>query len=144
MSNSIGENIKKFRTRKGLTQKQLGELLGVSAQMIGQYETGVRNPRYSTVKKIASALDVLELDIIDYEHPTNKNRAEDALLRSWLEVRQYIQGKAGTEIEDESFVQFIKDISESGNFLNEQGKQVAIDRVEELTKIPDYQKKESE
>lgn len=144
MSNTVGENIRNFRIKKNLTQKQLGELLGVSAQMIGQYETGVRNPRYPTIKRIASALDVLVSDIVDYEHPANENRAADSLLRSWLDVMDYTQGEVGTEIEDESFVQFIKDIAKAGNSLNVQGQKIATDRVEELSQIPAYQKKEKD
>ena len=35
---SIGEQIKKYRNEVGLSQKELGEKLGVSQAMIAQYE----------------------------------------------------------------------------------------------------------
>ena len=48
---SIGEHIKEIRLSKGLTQKQLGELCGMSESMIRQYELGYRNPKRETKEK---------------------------------------------------------------------------------------------
>lgn len=55
---SIGENIKEARIHAGLTQKQLGERLGITSQSIAQWETGRREPKYQSIVKIAGALDV--------------------------------------------------------------------------------------
>ncbi len=54
----ISESIRNARKKAGLTQKELGERLGVSAAMIAQYENGQRNPKNETIQKIATALDV--------------------------------------------------------------------------------------
>lgn len=54
----IGEKIKYYRKQCGLTQKELGERLGVSASMIGQYENSTRNPKMETIQKIADVLGV--------------------------------------------------------------------------------------
>lgn len=53
----IGEQIKKFRKQRGLTQKQLGERCNLSEAMVRQYELGIRNPKYETLQKIATALE---------------------------------------------------------------------------------------
>lgn len=53
-----GERIKQARIKKGLSQKQLGDLLGVSQQMIGQYESSNGSLKLSTLKKIARALEI--------------------------------------------------------------------------------------
>ena len=53
-----GERIKKLRKEKGMTQKELAKKLGFSPSHLGQYENGYRNPKPSTVKKIADALEV--------------------------------------------------------------------------------------
>ena len=37
---AIGQQIKKFRTEKGLTQEQLGELVGVTTQAVSKWERG--------------------------------------------------------------------------------------------------------
>lgn len=60
----IGERIRVTRKEKGLSQKELGKLLGVSGAMIGQYETGQRKPRLDTLQRIASALGVDWLELV--------------------------------------------------------------------------------
>ncbi|MCI8582706.1 MAG: helix-turn-helix transcriptional regulator [Dorea sp.] len=54
---NTGEKIKLARKRAGLTQKELGEKLGITYQQIGQYENGKRQPKLETLNKIADALD---------------------------------------------------------------------------------------
>lgn len=53
---SIGEQIKKYRKEANLSQRQLGERLGISQQMIAQYENGKRIPKIETINNIAGAL----------------------------------------------------------------------------------------
>ena len=59
---TLGKRIRYFRTLRGLTQKQLGELLGFSEQTahvrIAQYEINQKIPKPSTLQKIAKALNV--------------------------------------------------------------------------------------
>ena len=68
---SIGERIRYFRTKKGMTQKYLGMQIGLSdasAEVrITQYETGKRIPQTDRLLKIAKVLDVSPhaLDISD-------------------------------------------------------------------------------
>ena len=54
----FGEKIKALRKEKGLSQRQLGEKMGVKQQTIAQYEKATDQPKLSTVRKIAEALDV--------------------------------------------------------------------------------------
>ncbi|BAK99187.1 putative Xre family DNA-binding protein [Oscillibacter valericigenes Sjm18-20] len=63
---TIGDKIQILRKAKGLTQKDLGQMLGVSASMIGQYETNVRKPKLETLKKFADVLNIsLVNDLLD-------------------------------------------------------------------------------
>ena len=55
---TIGERIKEFRLRAGLTQSELAEKLGIPYQSIGQWERGLRSPKIETLQKIADALNV--------------------------------------------------------------------------------------
>ena len=55
---SVGENIKRIRKERHLSQRELGEKLGISQQMVGQYENNPTPPKLETVQKIATALDV--------------------------------------------------------------------------------------
>ena len=54
----IGKNIKRIRTKKGLTQLQAAKLCGMLEPQYRRYENGKSNPRASTVERIASALNV--------------------------------------------------------------------------------------
>lgn len=55
---TVGENIKKIRKEKGLTQKELGEKLKISQAAIGQFESNASNLQIETIEKIAGALEV--------------------------------------------------------------------------------------
>ncbi len=52
------ENLKAIRTARGLTQAGLSELADLSPSIIGDIETGRRNPTLTTIEKIALALKV--------------------------------------------------------------------------------------
>ncbi len=59
---AIGKRIRFFRNRKGMTQKQLGEILGflgkTSDVRMAQYETEARTPKHDLVKEMASIFDI--------------------------------------------------------------------------------------
>ena len=61
----IGEVIKNARLAKGLTQKELGEMVGKQKSAIAKYEKGiVVNIKRSTLQKLAIALDLKGSDLI--------------------------------------------------------------------------------
>lgn len=55
---TVGENIRKLRKERGLTQKQLGELCGIKEANVRKYELDKANPKIETIERIAQALDV--------------------------------------------------------------------------------------
>lgn len=55
---TVGENIRKLRLERGLTQKKLGELCNIAEPNIRKYELNKANPKIETIEKIASALGV--------------------------------------------------------------------------------------
>lgn len=59
------------RDEKGMSQKDLGETVGVTQQAIANYETGCRRPRFETSKAIAEALNFDWQKF--YESPPPKN-----------------------------------------------------------------------
>jgi transcriptional regulator with XRE-family HTH domain len=55
----IAKNIKKYRTKLGISQDKLSKLAGITLHTITKIESGATpDPRIETVKKIADALDV--------------------------------------------------------------------------------------
>lgn len=63
---NIGKKLRQIRKEKGLTQKELGELCCMSDSAIRRYELGIMNPKFETVEKLAKALDVKVMDLVDY------------------------------------------------------------------------------
>lgn len=55
---TLGEHIKIIRKQQKLTQKELGQLCGMSDSQVRNYELGFRTPSHKTLIKIASALKV--------------------------------------------------------------------------------------
>lgn len=63
----FGNNIKKLREEKNLTQQQLAEKLYVSRQTICRWENGSRCPDLITAKKLALELKVSMDELISDE-----------------------------------------------------------------------------
>lgn len=53
----VGKRIRYFRKKKGLTQKELGELIGRTHNTVSNYETGTISPEQDALFAISRALD---------------------------------------------------------------------------------------
>lgn len=62
---SVGSRISKLRKLKGWTQAQLAQQAQLSASSIAMYETGRRSPDHAVLMKLASALQVKEIELLD-------------------------------------------------------------------------------
>ena len=54
----IGSRIQEIRNKKGLTQDQLSEKVGISSKYLSSIERGKENPTLNTILKLAGSLDV--------------------------------------------------------------------------------------
>jgi transcriptional regulator with XRE-family HTH domain len=54
----IGERIRSKRSERGLTQKALAELVGISPPAINRFEKGIKVPSIDTLAKLAKILGV--------------------------------------------------------------------------------------
>ncbi len=150
---SISNAVKAARKKAGLTQAELGEKLGVSGSMVGQYETGRRSPKMETLQRIADALDIHILDLTGVGEQFDKYRITVDNLPVQENVRKVFDSLS---IEDKNefwkILRPIMDVSPSPSKarldtayskLNAEGQQKAVERVEELTEIPKYQCRET-
>ena len=62
-----GNNIREARKLKGLTQEELGKLIGLSGVAIMRYEKGQREPNMETIEKIANVLNIHPIDLIGWK-----------------------------------------------------------------------------
>lgn len=70
MGVNVGDQIKKFRIEKGLTQEELADAIGNTKAAISRYELNQRQPRMDQLIEIAKALDVLVVDLLGpYDGP---------------------------------------------------------------------------
>lgn len=88
----VGERIKSARIALGLTQEELGEMLGVQKSAISKYEKGrVANIKRSTLKRLSEILQIKPSDLIgDFDSQVNVGHsdAKSELTASEIELLQ--------------------------------------------------------
>lgn len=63
----FGKHLKELRERKGLTQEQLAEIIGVKdARTIRFWESGTNAPKFANLVALAQALGVRMRDLFDF------------------------------------------------------------------------------
>ena len=62
---NIGQKIREARIEKGMTQEELGDILGVQKSAVAKYENGrIVNIKRSTLKKISDVLGIRPSELI--------------------------------------------------------------------------------
>ena len=61
----LGENLRKLRLKKNMSQVDLADALSVDRAYISNIENGRMNPTLSTLEKIAGALKVSIKDLVE-------------------------------------------------------------------------------
>jgi len=60
----IGDNLKRQRIRKALTQEDLAQLAGLTTASVARIERNETEPRMSTLRKLAKALDLDPAELV--------------------------------------------------------------------------------
>ena len=68
---TFGYVLRDLRKRKFLTQKQLGDSLGISESAVGMYERGKREPDFETLEVIADYFNV-DMDYLTGRSPVER------------------------------------------------------------------------
>ena len=63
---SVGENIRRYRKLRGMTQTQLAEAVGLTEGAVRHYESGIRAVKPELLESIAAALGVSVNALKDY------------------------------------------------------------------------------
>jgi transcriptional regulator with XRE-family HTH domain len=64
MRRLVGQNVRKIRQKRGLTQEKFAEISGFSQQYLSSLENGRRNPTVVTLYELATALGVSHMDLV--------------------------------------------------------------------------------
>jgi len=62
----LGENLRKWRLKKNMSQVDLATALGVDRAYISNIENGRMNPTLSTLEKIAGALGISSSELLKW------------------------------------------------------------------------------
>lgn len=166
----IGENLKKYRTAAGYTQRDFARKIGTPISTYSNYENGNRTPGPEFLSKVAEELDIPfnalvytsnkveqllepenewflkqvaeEIDVPeDYLHIAIRTKCDLALLHFLEKIVDTLDAANKKDPPEEKRISVITNrIKKALELLNEEGQQKAVERVEELTEIPKYQK----
>ncbi len=74
MSSKVGDYIKSLRKSKGLTQEELGNMIGVKKAAVQKWESGmVQNLKRNTIKQLSDIFEVSPASFIDNDDPIESN-----------------------------------------------------------------------
>lgn len=154
---TTGQRIQQARKSAGLSQKQLGEKLGLSASMIRQWENDLRNPKLETLIRIAKGLGVPVASLLDgdplelgaglrgykvngrvFLTKESMDMLKELASDKWKKESEEIEAML-SELEAEKDAPSELKILQAYHKLNLDGQYEAVKRVEELTEIPRYQ-----
>ena len=65
----IGINIKKYRELKGLTQKQVANMVGKSKNVVSNWESGLNKPDADTIELLLGIFDVDANTLLGWNNP---------------------------------------------------------------------------
>lgn len=136
----MGQQIKKARQAKNLTQKQLASMLGVATGTIQQYELGKRQPRFEQLTAIADALGVNLFDWIvaamaETYDPDGKLSLDAAIRQHYDITGSYVVIEVEND-EDNSVNHLISSVAR----LNQEGFTKASVYIDDLAGNPKYQR----
>ena len=69
---TLGESIRNARMAKGLTQKQLAELIGSKNNSVSNWEHGTHKPDIDTLERLCKVLDISPVELLGAEYPAER------------------------------------------------------------------------
>ena len=125
---TFGENIKRIRKEKKMSQHDLGLKLGVKQQTVAQYEKAKNTPKLETVRRLAEALGVTISDL----NPDWASFTPDEIFEDMCNHE--------LEYENINPRQIVNDnrLLEKFHALNYAGQEKAIEHLNLLTQISSY------
>ena len=133
---TIGQRVKNARKAAGMTQADLAKKLNIPFQSISQWERDVRKPKFESLRKIAKEVNCPITDLLTED--------DIPLVRLGYDVGRQVGSDEEIEYLTKALWYSFSDIEQEVVYLlaqlNEEVQQKAVERVEELTEIPKYQK----
>ena len=128
----LGNNIKKLRLSKEMTQEDLGKFLNKTKNNISQYETEKREPDNDTLKKIADLFEVS----VDYLLGRDLSTSNSNLSYHEINIpNEYTDKYKVTSRDKKQYLEEMKKSNEAffmNDELNDEAKKEMLDLMSEL------------
>ncbi len=83
---TLGEKIKLYRQRQGLSQAKLGEILSVSQQAVAKWEKSIAEPDSTALKKMATLFQISIDELLSYYELTPEEQAAGAVMHKKISL----------------------------------------------------------
>lgn len=111
---SFGNNVKKIRISKNLTQEQLSEMIEIDLRQLARIESGNSFVTAETLEKICITLQIQPKDLFDYDLLNNKKSNEFIELeKKYNQIDLNIRKNIKTELEFDFINLAIKSLKQS-------------------------------
>lgn len=101
----LGQKIKQLRKRNELTQRMLGDKIGVTVSYISKLENGIDKPNLTMLSKIAEALGVEIGEFFDTHEPPAELKDVGA---DWIVLGEELEGQGITPDQIREWAEMIK------------------------------------
>lgn len=99
---NVGEKIKELRIKKGMTQQELGDYLGVKKSAIQKYENGsIQNLKIDTIRRLCELFEVFPEELIYSEElEVTSDSPSNLRLKSEIRLARLLEVIYGNDIVD--------------------------------------------
>lgn len=123
---TIGERLKRLRTEKGLTQEEVGNILGITKAAVQKYENGtITNFKSDTIRKLCCLFGIAPAYFIFDDVESLYRSANSEELRNMI-IKHF----------GEKFVSFLDVLQ----MMNDDGRQKVIEYSNDIVQIEDYRR----
>ena len=101
----LGEKIKRYRKKSGLTQEKLAEIIDISSRNLSNIELGISYPKPETIEKIIQTLDVSIEELFSTDHLKTNSELIN-------EINLYIENAKNNRKKLEQIYKILRDLCE--------------------------------
>ena len=151
----LHEKIRELRLNNNISQKKLADAIGVAQSSINYWEKGQRTPSVDAAQRLADYFNITLDELYDINDiSVASNKSKKGVFDKFLDILK-------SDYEDDEYVEYDDIVDKESEFetlqkqffknknikmqdlmfkLNALGQDKAIEQVELLTKIPEYQR----
>lgn len=127
----LGENIKRAREKAGLSRQEFGAKIGKGFSTVQKYELNIVKPPVKTLEKISVILSVPAGELMGSERIDEDMYGKETSDETYINLAENIQRFHGDKAR----------MNRAFDTMTSTGQKKAADNVEDLAKIPEFQKK---